>query len=57
VRERVHQLLMKRDDVPLAELCAQIAQEYRTRVSVPTMWRVVQRLGCRRKKAASRHGT
>ena len=50
VRERVRQLLTKRNDLTLAELCEQIAREYQTRVSVPTMCRVVQRLGFRRKK-------
>jgi transposase len=50
VRDRVHHLLAKRNDLTLAELCEQIAQEYQTRVSVPTMCRVVQRLGLRRKK-------
>jgi transposase len=50
VHDRVRQLLAKRNDLALAELCEQIAQEYQTRVSVPTMCRVVQRLGLRRKK-------
>jgi transposase len=50
VRDRVHQLLTQRNDLTRAELCAQIAQEYQHRVSVPTMCRVVQRLGFRRKK-------
>jgi len=50
VRDRVRQLLTKRNELTLAELCEQIAQEYQQRVSVPTMYRVVQRLGFRRKK-------
>jgi transposase len=49
-RDRVRQLLARRNDLTLAELCEQIAHEYQTRVSVPTMCRVVQRLGLRRKK-------
>ena len=53
VRDRVRHLLTNRDDLTLAELCEQIAQEYQTRVSVPTMCRVVQRLGFRRKKRRS----
>ena len=50
VRERGRQLLTKRHDVPLAALCQQIAQECHTRVRGPTMGRVGQRLGFRRKK-------
>jgi transposase len=53
VRDRVRHLLTKRNDLTLAELCAQIAREYQPRVSVPTMWRVVQQLGLRRKKRRS----
>jgi transposase len=53
VRDRVRQLLAKRNDLTLAELCDQIAQEYQQRVSVPTMCRVVHRLGLRRKKRRS----
>jgi transposase len=58
-RERIRQLLAKRNDLTLAELCDQIAQEYQTRVSVPTMCRVLQRLGLRRKKRrfTPRNGT
>jgi transposase len=54
VHDRVRQLLIKRHDLTLAELCEQIAREYQQRVSVPTMCRVLQRLGLRRKK---RHST
>jgi transposase len=53
VRDRIRQLLTKRNDLTLAELCEQIAHEYQQRVSVPTMWRVVQQLGLRRKKRRS----
>lgn len=52
-RDRVRQLLARRNDLTLAELCEQIAQEHQLRVSVPTMCRVVQRLGLRRKKRRS----
>ena len=48
--ERARQVLLRNNALTLAELCEQIAQEYQTRVSVPTMWRVVPRLGLRRKK-------
>jgi transposase len=53
VHDRVRQLLTKHNDLTLAELCEQIAHEYQQRVSVPTMCRVVQRLGLRRKKRPS----
>jgi transposase len=50
MRDRVRQLLTKRNELTLAELCEQIAHEYQQRVSVPTMCRVVHQLGFRRKK-------
>jgi transposase len=59
IQDRVRQLVAKRKDRTLAELCAQIAQEYHTQVSVATMCRLLQRLGLRRKKRRStrRNGT
>jgi transposase len=50
VRDRVRHLLARRPELTVAALGAQNARESQTRVSVPTMCRVVQRLGWRRKK-------
>jgi transposase len=59
IQDRVRQLVAKRNDRTLAELCAHIAQEYHTRGRVATMCRRLQRLGLRRKKSRStrRNGT
>jgi transposase len=53
VWDRVRQLVARRNDLTLAQLCEQSAQEYHTRVSVATMCRLLQRLGLRRKKRRS----
>jgi transposase len=53
VQDRVRQLVAQRNDLTLAQLCEQITQEYKTRVSVATMCRLLHRLGLRRKKRRS----
>jgi arginine repressor len=53
LQDRVRQLVAKQNDRTRAELCKQIAQEYKTRVSVATMCRLLQRLGLPRKKRRS----
>ena len=53
VHDRVRQLLIRRNDLTLTELCEQIAQEYNTPVSVSTMCRLLQHLGLPRKKRRS----
>ena len=53
IQDRVRQLIAKRNDLTLAELCTQIAQEFQTRVSVATMGRLLCRLGLPRKKRRS----
>ena len=53
MQERVRRLWLRNKALTLAEFCEQIAQESQTRVRVPTMGRVVHRLGLRRKKRPS----
>ena len=53
IQDRVRQLITKRNDLTLAELCTQIAQECQTRVSPATMCRLLHRLGLPRKKRRS----
>ena len=49
----VQQLMGASADATLEELCADVAAETGVRVSVPTMCRVLQRLGWSRKKSRS----
>jgi transposase len=53
VHDRVRQLLLRRNDMTLAALCAQIDQEDKTRVSVSTLCRLLQHLDVPRKKRRS----
>jgi transposase len=50
---QVRQLVHDQSDATLEELCARAADMTGIRVSVPTMWRLVQRLGLPRKKSLS----
>jgi transposase len=49
----IRQLVRDHPDLTLQELCTRIATETGVRVSVPTMCRVLQRLGLPRKKSRS----
>src|SRR5262245_14622833 len=49
----VRQLVRDQPDATLEELCAQLQQQRGLRVSVPTMCRLLQRLGLPRKKSPS----
>ena len=49
----IRQLVRDHPDLTLQELCTRIATETGVRVSVPTMGRVLQRLGLPRKKSRS----
>jgi transposase len=49
----VQRLLSDNPDATLEELCTDVAAEIGVRVSVPTMCRVLQRLGLPRKKSRS----
>ena len=51
----LRQLVHDDPDLTLHELCTRIAAETGVRVSVPTMCRVLQRLGLPRKKSLSTH--
>jgi transposase len=51
----IRQLVRDHPDLTLQELCTRIATETGVRVSVPTMCRVLQRLGLPRKKSRSMH--
>jgi len=53
VHDRMHQLVLRCNDLTLTELCEQIAQAYPTRVSVSTLCRLLQHLGLPRKKRRS----
>jgi transposase len=50
---KVRQLVHDQSDATLAELCTRAAETTGIRVSVPTMCRVVRRLGLPRKKSRS----
>jgi transposase len=49
----LRQLVRDHPDLPLHALCTRIAAEAGVRVSVPTMCRVLQRLGLPRQKSRS----
>jgi len=49
----IRQLVRDHPDLTLQELCTRIATERGVRVSVPTMCRVLQRLGLPRKNSRS----
>jgi len=49
----IQDLLKQDNDLTLEELCQRVARAYRTRVSRPTMGRVLQALGLPRKKSRS----
>jgi transposase len=53
VHDRGRQLLVRRHDMTLTELCEPMTQEYNTRVSASTMGRLLQHLGLPRKKRRS----
>jgi transposase len=53
VQALIRQLVRAHPDLTLQELCTRIATETGVRVSVPTMCRVLQRLGLPRKKSRS----
>jgi transposase len=50
---QVRQLVRNQPDATLEELCTRVAETAGIRVSVPTMYRVVRRLGLPRKKSRS----
>ena len=50
---RIQQWVQEQPDVALDELCTRVAEATGVRVSVPTMCRVLQRLGLPRKKSLS----
>jgi transposase len=52
--ELVAQLIREQNDLTLSELCEQVSQQRGVRVSVPTMYRTLRRLGLPHKKADPR---
>jgi transposase len=51
--ERIRQWLQEQPDLTLAELCERLEVRSGIKISVPTMCRVIQQLGLRRKKRVS----
>jgi transposase len=57
IRERLHHWLQQQPDLTLAELQEKLGQEKRLRVSVPSLWIVLRKMGLRLKKSRSTLGS
>ena len=57
IREQLHRWLRQQPDSTLAELQEKLAHEEQLRVSVPSLWIVLGKMGLRLKKSHSRRGS